>query len=207
MRRARCCSPSARASSSATPLLHRKDKWEDGRPQGSVTCHEMAAADQAALLALSRRLVDFDLTSAVKIESRSLDDPLLWWAGGPRAASVRVYDGAWLRLVEVGAALEQRGCAAAVDTVIDVVDPVCPWNEGRWRLRCAGPGSAATCERTEDAADVRLPVQVLGSAYAGLRTISAQAAQGTVEELSAGAVAALSSAFATDRQPVAAVMF
>ena len=188
-------------------LLHRKDKWEDGRPQGSVTCHEMAAADQAALLALSRRLVDFDLTSAVKIESRSLDDPLLWWAGGPRAASVRVYDGAWLRLVEVGAALEQRGCAAAVDTVIDVVDPVCPWNEGRWRLRCAGPDSVATCERTEDAADVRLPVQVLGSAYAGLRTISAQASQGTVEELRAGAVAALSSALATDRQPVAAVMF
>ena len=188
-------------------LLHRKDRWEDGRPQGSVTCHEMAAADPAALLALSRRLVDFDLTSDVKIESRSLDDPLLWWAGGPRAASVKVYDGAWLRLVEVGAALGQRGYAAAVDTVIEVVDPTCPWNEGRWRLRCASPGSAATCERTEDAADVRLPVQVLGSAYAGLRTISAQAAQGVVEELTEGAVAALSSAFATDRQPVAAVMF
>jgi predicted acetyltransferase len=188
-------------------LLHRKDRWEDGRPQGAVTCHEMAAADPAALLALSRRLVDFDLTSAVKIESRSLDDPLLWWAGGPRAASVKVYDGAWLRLVDVGAALRQRGCAAAVDTVIEVVDPTCPWNEGRWRLRCEGPSSAATCERTEDAADVRLPVQVLGSAYAGLRTISAQAAQGVVEELTEGAVAALSSAFATDRQPVAAVMF
>jgi len=188
-------------------LLHRKDRWEDGRPQGSVTCHEIAAADPAALLALSRRLVDFDLTSDVKIESRSLDDPLLWWAGGPRAASVKVYDGAWLRLVEVGAALGQRGYAAAVDAVIEVVDGTCPWNEGRWRLRCTSPGSAATCERTEDAADVRLPVQVLGSAYAGLRTISAQAAQGVVEELTEGAVAALSSAFATDRQPVAAVMF
>ena len=33
-----------------------------------MTCHEMAAADPAALLALSRRLVDFDLTSEVKVE-------------------------------------------------------------------------------------------------------------------------------------------
>lgn len=188
-------------------LLHRREKWEDGRPQGSVTCHEMAAAEPAVLLALSRRLLDFDLTSAVKVESRSLDDPLLWWAGGPRAASVKVYDGAWLRLVEVGAALEQRGYAAAVDTVLDVRDPVCPWNEGRWRLRCDGAGAPATCERTEDAAGLRLPVQVLGSAYAGLRTIAAQAAQGEVEELVPGAVAALSAAFATDRQPVAAIMF
>ena len=148
-------------------LLHRKDKWEDGRPQGSVTCHEMAAADPAALLALARRLVDFDLTSDVKIESRSLDDPLLWWAGGPRAASVKVYDGAWLRLVEVGAALGQRGYAAAVDTVIDVVDPAAPGTRVAGGCAAPSPGSAATCERTEDAADVRLPVQVLGSAYAG----------------------------------------
>ena len=188
-------------------LLHRRDKWEDGRPHGAVTCHEMAAADPAALLALSRRLVDFDLTSEVKVESRSLDDPLLWWAGGPRAASVKVYDGAWLRLVEVGAALEQRGYAAAVDTVLDVLDPVCPWNEGRWRLRCGGAGAPATCERTDDEADLRLPVQVLGSAYAGLRTIAAQAAQGVVEELTPRTVAALSTALATDRQPVAAIMF
>ena len=152
-----------------------EDKWEDGRPHGAVTCHEMAAADPAALLALSRRLVDFDLTSEVKVEP-SLDDPLLWWAGGPRAASVKVYDGAWLRLVEVGAALEQRGYAAAVDTVLDVLDPVCPWNEAAG-AGVGGAGAPATCERTDDEADLRLPVQVLGSAYAGLRTIAAQAAR------------------------------
>jgi hypothetical protein len=54
---------------------------------------------------------------------------------------------------------------------------------------------------------VRLPVQALASAYAGLRTLGAQAAQGLVEEVSPGAVARLSAAMATDRQPAAAVMF
>jgi hypothetical protein len=91
--------------------------------------------------------------------------------------------------------------------VLDVVDPVCPWNEGRWRLACSGPGEPATCERTGEAADVRLPVQALASSYAGLRTLASQAVQGLVEELAPGSLAALSAAFATERQPVAAIVF
>lgn len=188
-------------------LFRRSSKWEEGRPQGALSAREMMAADSAALLALTRRLLDFDLTTSVTLKGRSLDDPVLWWAGGPRGASVKIYDGTWLRLVEVGAALAQRGYATAVDVVIAVDDPFCPWNEGRWRLRCDGPGKAATCERTEDTAGVRLPVQVLGSAYCGLRTIAAQQAEGTVAEVLPGSVAALSAAMATPRQPAASIPF
>jgi predicted acetyltransferase len=188
-------------------LFRRSAKWEEGRPQGSLTCHEMVADDSAALLALARRLVDFDLTTAVTLEGRTLDDPVLWWAGGPRSASVKVYDGSWLRLVEVGAALAQRGYAASVDVVIAVDDPFCPWNEGRWRLHSDGPDAQATCERTEDTAGLRLPVQVLASAYCGLRTIAAQQAEGTVVEVLPGRVAALSAAMATPRQPASAIGF
>jgi predicted acetyltransferase len=137
----------------------------------------------------------------------SLDDPVLWWGGGPRAVGTTVHDSLWLRLVDVGGALEQRGLAAPVDVVLEVVDPVCPWNEGRWRLSCGGAGEPATCERTEQAADVRLPIQALGSAYAGLRTLASQAVQGLVEELTPGSLAGLSAAYATERQPVAAIMF
>jgi predicted acetyltransferase len=188
-------------------VFHREDKWEHGHPQGTLTCHEVAAEDAAALLALVRRLVDFDLTGSVRMRYGSLDDPVLWWGGGPRAVGTTVHDSLWLRLVDVRAALEQRGYSAPVDVAIEVGDAVCPWNEGRWRLSCAGSGGPATCERTEDPADVRLPVQALGSAYAGLRTLASQAVQGVVEEVVPGSLAGLSAAFATDRQPVAAVMF
>ncbi|HEX5523507.1 MAG TPA: GNAT family N-acetyltransferase [Pedococcus sp.] len=188
-------------------LFRRASKWEEGRPQGALTSREMMAADSAALLALARRLLDFDLTTSVTLKGRTLDDPVLWWAGGPRGASVEIYDGTWLRLVEVGAALAQRGYATPVDVVIAVDDPFCPWNEGRWRLRCDGPGKVATCERTEDTAGLRLPVQVLGSAYCGLRTIAAQQADGTVAEVLPGSVAALSAAMATPRQPAASIPF
>lgn len=188
-------------------LLNRASKWEDGSPRGALVCYELAAEDSGALLALARRLVDFDLIATVTVEGRSLDDPVLWWAGGPRAAEVRVFDGVWLRLIDVGAAMAQRGYTIAVDVVLDVADPFCPWNEGRWRLRCEGPGSAATCERTDDAADLCLPVQVLASAYCGLRSVASQARQGAVHELTPGAVAALTTAMATADHPVAAVAF
>jgi predicted acetyltransferase len=188
-------------------VFHRTDKWEHGRPQGTLTCHEVAAEDAAALLALARRLVDFDLTASVEMHRGSLDDSVLWWGGGPRGVGTTVHDSLWLRLVDVGAALAQRGLAAPVDVVLDVADPVCPWNEGRWRLSSGGRGCAVTCERTDDPADVRLPVQALGSAYAGLRTFASMAAQGVVEEVTPGSAAALSSAFATERQPVAAIPF
>jgi predicted acetyltransferase len=188
-------------------VFHRKPHWEHGHPRGTLTCVEVAAEDSAVLLALTRRLVDVDLIASVQLLCGSLDDPVLWWGGGPRAVGTTVHDSLWLRLVDVEAALAQRGCAVPVDVVLEVADPFCPWNEGRWRLRCDGPAAAAGCERTDDPADVRLPVQALGSAYAGLRTFGALATQGEVEEVTPGAVAALSAAWATDRQPVAAVPF
>ena len=188
-------------------LFRRSSQWEGGRPQGSLACHELIAADSAALLALARRILDFDLISTVTFEKRSLGDPLLWWARGPRGASVRVYDGAWLRLVDVGSALAQRGFAAPLDAVLEVTDPFCPWNEGRWRLRCDGPGAVATCERTDREAELRLPVQALASAYCGLRSIVSQQLEGSVVEVSPGAVDELSTAMATATQPVAAAGF
>ena len=188
-------------------VFYRTEKWEHGQPQGTLTCREVAAEGAPALLALARRLVDFDLTSSVRMQLGSLDDPVLWWGGGPRAVGMTVSDSLWLRLVDVDTALEQRGLAAPVDVVLDVADPVCPWNEGRWRLSCGGPGEPATCERTDDDADLRLPVQALASAYAGLRTLASQGVQGLVEEVTPGSLAGLSAAFATDRQPVAAIMF
>jgi predicted acetyltransferase len=188
-------------------VFHRTDKWEHDRPAGTLTCHDLAAEDAAALLALARRLVDFDLTASVEVLRGGLDDSVLWWGGGPRGVGTTVHDSLWLRLVDVRAALVQRGLVAPLDIVLAVADPVCPWNEGRWRLSSDGRSCAVSCERTEEAADVVLPVQALGSAYAGLRTFAAQAAQGVVAEVTPGSVASLSAAFASDRQPVAAIPF
>jgi predicted acetyltransferase len=188
-------------------LFRRISKWgDDNQPSGEVLVPEIGAVDSGSLLALGRRMLDFDLTSTVKLYSRSIDDPLLWWAGGPRAVGVRTSDGLWIRLVDVDKALTARGYSAPVDVVLDVTDELCPWNARRWRLTADADG-AGRCVPTDDDAEVRLPVQALGAAYLGGRSIAAQAAAGQVTELREGAVRELSRAMRADTEPFGAIGF
>lgn len=188
-------------------LFRRTSDWgEDNLPNGKVVVREIGAVDPASLLALARRLVDFDLTSKVSFHGRGTDDPLLWWAGGPRQVGMRASDSLWVRLVDVDRALTARGYAQPVDLVLDVVDPICPWNERRWRLR-VGEDGVGRCLPTDDEADLRLPVAALGAAYLGSRPIAAQLAAGVVTELHTGAAAQLSRAMRGDTEPIAAIGF
>ena len=187
-------------------VFSREHKWQDLRPKGMVTVNELAAVDPATLLSLARQLVDFDLTASIKINGRGTDDPLVWWAGGPRAAGVKVSDSLWLRLIDVDTALAARGYSGACDVVLDVVDPICPWNQRTWRLQ-VDPDGAATCLPTSDDADLRLPVQALGAAFLGSSSLARQAHQGLVTELTSGSVRRISRAMSCDREPVGAIEF
>lgn len=187
-------------------VFRREARWSEAAPQGEVDVAELGAVDPAALLALARRLLDLDLTTKVTFWSRSLDDPLLWWAGGPRTAAPRVYDALWLRLVDLPGALTARGYAAACDLVLDVTDELCPWNAGRWRLTVDARG-VATCGRTEDAADVELPVAALGAAYLGGRSLASLVPNLVGRERRAGAVRELSRALRADVDPQGAIDF
>lgn len=188
-------------------VFRRRSKWSDaGVPEGEVSVAELGALDSATLLALGRRLLDFDLTGKVEIWSRPADDPLLTWAGHPRGALSDSGDSLWVRLVDLPAALRARGYAAPADLVVQVADDVCPWNDGRWRLAIGADGTLA-CEPSTADPDLTLPVQVLGAAYVGGTTIASRAAVGQVVEHTPGAVRALSRAMRGDVDPVGAFGF
>ncbi|MGB3184342.1 MAG: GNAT family N-acetyltransferase [Ornithinimicrobium sp.] len=183
-------------------VFRRTSVWDDHNvPGGEMTVGEIAAVDSAALLALTTRLLSFDLISKVKFYARSIDDPLVWWSGGPRSGAMAVTDALWVRLVDLPRAMSERGYAAACDVVIQVIDDVCEWNARRWRL-VVGADGAGACAPTDDPADVELGVAVLGSAYLGGRSIASQAAAGFVVEHRAGAVAELSRAMRADTEPL-----
>ncbi|MGI8948812.1 MAG: GNAT family N-acetyltransferase [Ornithinimicrobium sp.] len=188
-------------------VLRRTSDWDDrSNPQGKLDVVEVAAADPVVLAALALRLLDMDLIGKVKIRGRSTEDPLVWWAGGPRTAACTVTDGLWLRLVDLPRALAERGYASEVDLVLEVTDDFCPWNAGRWRFAvdAAGIGS---CEPSDAEADLVLPVQVLAAAYAGGRSVAAQAAAGAVTEVRPGTAVTLSRAMRGDVEPFGAIGF
>ena len=92
---------------------------------------------------------------------------MLAWVGGPRStAGVETYDSLWVRLVDLPEALAARTWSAPCDVVVEVADTYAPWNAGTWRVHADAAG-AAVAERTDADADLRLPVEALGSAYLG----------------------------------------
>ncbi|WP_031091981.1 GNAT family N-acetyltransferase [Streptomyces sp. NRRL S-15] len=180
--------------------FHLRPAWEGAVPRGTVAVRDLAALDPASYAALWRFLFGIDLTSVVECGNRPVDDAVLRLVSDVRRCEVRVRDGLYVRLVELGAALGARAYRAPVDVVMEVEDTFCPWNAGRWRLTADAKG-AAICRRTDDEPELALSVNELGAAYLGGVSLTTLAAAGMVRELREGALAGASLAFSSDTQP------
>jgi predicted acetyltransferase len=183
-------------------VFRRKHHWTDARPAAKVEVTTLAGG-AAARLALLRRVTDLDLSGSVTVNGIGAGDPLLSWVQGPRGLGhVKPYDSLWVRLVDLAEAVAARGYEADCDVVAEVADPSAPWNSGRWRIRVEdGSGQAL---RSDDRAEVSLPVSALGAAYLGAGNLAEMQRAGLVDEHRPGAVADLWRAFRTDLSPYAA---
>jgi predicted acetyltransferase len=110
-----------------------------------------------------------------------------------------VFDGLWVRLVDVQRALAARTYESEVDVILGIDDEFCPWNAGAWRL-LGGP-AGATCERTDQEPDLVVDVRELGAVYLGRPSLARLGAAGLVDLRTPGALATTSRAFATERLP------
>jgi predicted acetyltransferase len=173
--------------------------WDHAGPKGRVVLQDLEALDPAAHAAVWRFLFDIDLTSTLEARGRPVDEAWQYLVSDIRRCGVRLRDSLFVRLVEVGAALEARTYQAPVDVVFEVEDAFCPWNAGRWRL--TGDTKGASCVRTEDAAELALSVRELGAAYLGGVSLTSLAAAGRVRELRRGALTEASVAFGSPVAP------
>jgi predicted acetyltransferase len=108
---------------------------------------------------------------------------------------MRVGDGLWVRLVDVGAALSARSYAADGAVVIDVVDDFCPWNAGVWRV------VDGRARRSTAPPQLRCDVSALGTVYLGAFSFSGLVRTGRAEELRRGAAARADAMFRGSRAP------
>lgn len=178
--------------------VHRS--WsEAGVPDGWLDVIEAVATSPLATREIWRFLFGVDLVARVKADRLPLDHPLLLMLGEPRRLRLGVLDGIWLRLVDLPSALAGRSYAGAGSLVVDVVDRICPWNSGRWRL--TAETNEARVEACPDAADLRLDVGDLGSVYLGGTSFRQLARAGRVEELEPGAIERADALFHSDWAP------
>ncbi|MCQ9135674.1 GNAT family N-acetyltransferase [Streptomyces hilarionis] len=174
-------------------------RWTDGGPDGQVQLQDLAGVDPLSRAALWRFLFDVDLTASLKLRGRPVDEAWQHLVSDVRRCDLRVRDSLYVRLVDVGAALEARTYQSPVDVVLDVEDAFCPWNTGRWRL--SGDAKGAVCTPTADAPDLALSVRELGAAYLGGVSLASLAAAGRVREERQGALAEAAVAFGSASAP------
>ena len=166
---------------------------------GELLVQELMAVTAEAYASLWRLCLDVQRISSVRAERRPLDDPLPQMLEDPRRLDRRVSDRMWLRLVDVGAALSARRYMRCGRLVLEVRDPLCPWNEGRYELE--GRADGADCKTSTADADIVLSAADLASTYLGAVRFSTLARARRVEEMTAGALRRADAMFATQLQP------
>jgi predicted acetyltransferase len=176
-------------------VYRHKPKWEDGVSQSELEVVEAVALDGRPSAEIWRYLLDVDWAAHTTAHLLPVDHALWWLLASPRRMRMRLGDGLWVRLVDVGAALSQRRYSADGAVVIDVVDEFCPWNAGRWRI------ADGRARRTRAAPQLRCDVSALGVTYLGAFGFGELVRAGRVEELRRGAAARADTMFRWHRAP------
>ncbi|MCX5585994.1 GNAT family N-acetyltransferase [Streptomyces erythrochromogenes] len=174
------------------------DHWTDAKvPQNTVQVQDLLALTPQAERALWHFLCSIDWVLKVRTGYRAPDDLLPHLLPDPRSARVVTSaDFLWVRVLDVVRALGARTYEVPGVLVLEVTDEAGP-AAGRYRL----DAGAGVCERTQEAADLRLDVSALGSLYLGEASAVRLAALGQVAEERPGAVALADAVFRTARRP------
>jgi predicted acetyltransferase len=179
--------------------------WEDRGPIAELVVVDLIATNPAAHATLLRYVLDMDLVGEVVLRL-PVDEPIIHQLANPRAAMRAMIEGLWVRLVDLDQALPTRTYAIPLDVVLEVSDPVCPWNAGRWRMT-VDDGGRARVRRDDAPADLTLGIDDLGAVFLGGTRLTTLAAAGRVREARPGVVARTSLAFLHSSEPACTEQF
>ncbi len=201
--RRRAAAPTRGRSRSSHALFER-----DGRPVGyalyrlaqegsspedwkkTIRVNEAFAVDDEAMRDVWRFLLEIDWVDRIEGYHLPVDHPLPLIADRVNKLHLKVWDGLWVRVVDVPTALAGRSYGSGRVTIEVTSDPRFPDNVGTWTI---DDGSVRRARRRPD---VRLPVAALGSAYLGGIPFRQLCAAGHAEELTRGGAARADALFA-----------
>jgi predicted acetyltransferase len=182
-----------------------KQTTDSMRPTGELTIDELVAATPAAHDRLWRYCCDVDLVATVHAGDRPVDEQLGWLLEDARMVRQTArYDFIWIRVLDVIGALSARRYAVDGRLVIEVTDAL-GLATGRYALE-GGP-SGAQCTRTDASAHLSMPVDALGSLYAGGVSAHVLDAVGRIDEHDSGALDRAAVMFRSSRAPWCSTWF
>jgi predicted acetyltransferase len=175
------------------------DAWQHERPDNKLEVLDLFGVDVAAEARLWRYLCDHDWVTGVSAGQRRVDEPWRFLLRDPRTVwqSDR-WDGEWVRVLDVPAALTARRYEVPGRLALRVTDKD-GFAEGTFALD-GGP-DGATCVPTTANPDVTLPVATLSALYLGGFGARRAALLGWLSEETTGAVARMEVMFRTAIAP------
>jgi predicted acetyltransferase len=183
----------------AFAMYNVKHEWPRGLPHLEMKVRRLVTTTPASNASMWRYLFGVDLVSRIKVETRAVDDPLLWQVEEPRALRPELDDGLFLRPVDLPGALAARAYAADGRVVLGVTDATVPRNDGTFEL--VVEGGVGTCRAVQRDPDIVVSIHAIGSMYLGGATWASLAAAGRVHERSDGAIERADAMCRTDRAP------
>jgi predicted acetyltransferase len=171
-----------------------KQEWAHGSSAGTMNVVEALAPEPDAARELWRWLLDFDWTSQIASDLMPLDHELFLLLAEPRRMQFEVGDGVWVRILDVGAALNARTFGEG-EVTIEVR------GEGAWRVTPEG------AEQVSGEGDIQLDIAQLGSVYLGGVSFEQLRRASRVVERVPGAVERADGLFATGVEPWCAEIF
>ena len=167
--------------------------------ESSVLAIFLLGEDSESEAELWRYCFGIDLMTDIEGFNRPTDDPLPWRLEDPRRLERSTHDQLWLRLIDVGAALESRSYDTHGELTLGVHDSFCEWNTGNYTLE-AGPDGAAVSSSTASA-DIDLTAAELAAVYLGGVSFDTLARAGRVRARSAKVLEIADRMFTTPRAP------
>jgi len=173
-----------------------KLEFEDATNTSQVQVQEAIGESPVAVRELWRYLLAIDWVSEIRCELLPADHPLFLLVQRPNRLEWKVFDGLWLRLVDLGRALSARATTGDGRITFDVTaDPMFADNVGAWTVE------DGVARRSKRRADVRLDVQALACAYLGGFSFTDLARAGRVEEVARGGIARADALYGVETKP------
>ncbi|MFW6011727.1 MAG: GNAT family N-acetyltransferase [Desulfosalsimonas sp.] len=164
-----------------------------------VVIRDMAWLSPESYYCLWRHFSGMDLAAGISWPRVPDDDPLPHLLCEPGELNIKTRDGLMARIVDVEAALPQRGYDARGSVCFELIDELCPWNRGCWLLEAEG--GEIRIRRSRKEPGVRLPADTLSMLFFG--TISATRARqaGLLDVFEPGVLASWDRLFETRHMP------
>jgi len=141
-------------------IYSTEEAFHDGPgPWQRLSIRELVWLTPAAYRAFWDCLGNMDAVREIVWRCVPEDDPLPHLLLEPRMLRTTVWDGILARLVDLPKGLSARPYAGPATLTFHVLDDLCPWNDGRWKLETLG--TKTTVSRTDATPQLVMPVSTL----------------------------------------------